>query len=350
MTEHAVFCGASVMFLGESSRYGLASVLVSQCQKCQSIFRCYTSNKLTYNNNTHYTSNIQAVLGQIATGGRAEHLEEQLACVQVPVLTKVSFILLERTLGRVFEQLVEDNLFAAGKEERSLAIAQGTFHSGVPAITVVVDGGWSKRSHKHSYNAKSGVGVIFGAATKKLLFIGVRNKYCSVCAISDHNNSPCPSHQCFKNWNGSSCAMETDIIVQGFQLAEQMHGVRYLWFIGDGDSSVYHAVVSNVSYGRYVQKVECANHAVKCYRNRLEALCKEHPQYCGRHGLSEAKMKRITYGARCAIKMHSITGDVAALRHDLRNGVWHYFEDHTKCNSVYCKNTYTDTSDHYIIQ
>ena len=200
----------------------------------QSIFRCYTCNKLIYNNNTHYTSNIQAVLGQIATGGGDEHLEEQLACIRVPALTKVSFILLERTLGRVFEQLVEDNLFAAGKEERSIAIAQGTFHNGVPAITVVVDSGWSKRSHKHSYNAKSSVGVIFGAATKKLLYIGVRNKYCSVCAISDRNNSPCPPHQCFKNWNVSSCAMESDIIVQGFQLAEQMHGVRYLWFIGDG--------------------------------------------------------------------------------------------------------------------
>ena len=61
-------------------------------------------------------------------------------------------------------------MFAAGKEERLLAIAQGTFHNGVPAITVhvVAGGGWSKWSHKHSYNAKSGVGVIFGAATKKL--------------------------------------------------------------------------------------------------------------------------------------------------------------------------------------
>ena len=144
--------------------------------------------------------------------------------------------------------------------------------------------------------------------------------------------------------------METDIIVQSFQLAEQMHGIRYLWFIGDGDSSVYHAVVSNVSYGHYVQKVKCANHVVKCYRNHLEALCKEHPQCRGRHGLSEAKMKRIIYGARCAIKMHSITGDVAALCHDLRNGVRHYFGDHTKCNSVYCKSAYRDTSNHYIIQ
>ena len=91
-------------------------------------------------------------------------------------MTTVSFIELERSLGRVFEQLVADNLLTAGKEERALAIAQGDFNNGVPAITVAVDGGWSKRSHKHSYNAKSGVGVIFEAATKKLLFIGAATK------------------------------------------------------------------------------------------------------------------------------------------------------------------------------
>ena len=61
-------------------------------------------------------------------------------------------------------------------------------------------------------------------------------------------------------------------------------------------------------------------------------------------------MKKVTRGARCAIKMHSTTGDVAALRHDLWNGVRHYFGDHTKCNSTYCKNTNTDTSNYCIIK
>ena len=74
--------------------------------------------------------------------------------------------------------------------------------------------------------------------------------------------------------------MEANIIAEGFHLSEQMHGVRYLWFIGDGDSSVYHVVVTGVpSYGHRMQKVECANHAIKCYRNRLEELCKSHPDY-----------------------------------------------------------------------
>ena len=69
-----------------------------------------------------------------------------------------------------------------GKEEKQMAEQNNNYHEGVPAITVVIDGGWSKRLHKHSYNANSGVSVIFGAATKKLLYIGVRNKYCAVCS------------------------------------------------------------------------------------------------------------------------------------------------------------------------
>ena len=299
----------------------------------------FTSSEVTsYSTTNHYTVNIGATLGQIATGGGADHLKEQLACIQVPSLSSPTFINLEHTMGTAFEATVSTQLLTAGQMERQLAIAQGNYHNGVPAITVVVDAGWSKRSHKHSYNANSGVGVIFGAATKALLFIGVRNKYCSICAINNRNGKPIPTHHCFRNWSGSSCSMEADIILEGFRQSEEMHGLRYLWLIGDGDSSVYHSVVTGVpSYGRDITKVECANHAIKCYRNRLEALCNDKVNYRGKHGLTQAMMKRITHGARCAIKMHSATGDVAALCHDLRNGPRHYFGLHKDCNSAFCQ-------------
>ena len=73
----------------------------------------------------------------------------------------------------------------AGREEKKIAEENGRFHEGVPAITVIVDGGWSKCSHKHSYNAKSVVAIIIGKETGRLLFIGVRNKYCHACAFAD---------------------------------------------------------------------------------------------------------------------------------------------------------------------
>ena len=43
----------------------------------------------------------------------------------------------------------------AAEEEKRIAIEKGSYHEGVPSITVTLDAGWSKRSHKHSYNAIS---------------------------------------------------------------------------------------------------------------------------------------------------------------------------------------------------
>ena len=68
------------------------------------------------------------------------------------------------------------------REEEQIADQSNNYHEGVPGITVGVDGDWSKPSCKHSYNASSSVSVIFGAATKKLLYNGIRNKYYAVCS------------------------------------------------------------------------------------------------------------------------------------------------------------------------
>ena len=49
--------------------------------------------------------------------------------------------------------------------------------------------------------------------------------------------------------------------------------------VGDGDSSVLATIRQAVPYGIFVEKIECANHAVKSYRSRLEALAKDHQHY-----------------------------------------------------------------------
>ena len=54
-------------------------------------------------------------------------------------------------MSTAVEAMVGENLLIAGQKEKQLAIKQGNYHNGIPAITVVVDGGWSKRSHKHLY-------------------------------------------------------------------------------------------------------------------------------------------------------------------------------------------------------
>ena len=39
------------------------------------------------------------------------------------------------------------------------------------------------------------------------------------------------------------------LTVEGFKLPESMHGLRYMWMIGDDDSSVHHSVMISVPYG-----------------------------------------------------------------------------------------------------
>ena len=183
-----------------------------------------------------------------------------------------------------------------------------------------MDGGWSKRSHKHSYNAKSGVAIIIGKETGRLLFIGVRNKYCHACALGMKEND----HACFRNWNSSSSEMETDIVLEGFLEAERVHGVRYTQFVGDGDSSVYPTLLTSVpGWGHTIKKIECANHACKCYRGALEKLVQDNPSYKGSGRFTKKMRQKLVSAARCAIQMRSKETDakkaVELLNRDLLN-------------------------------
>ena len=103
------------------------------------------------------------------------------------------------------------------------------------------------------------------------MFIGVRNKYCSICQKSCTNNKDAPEHLCYKNWNGTSTAMEADIIVEGFRQSIPMHNIIYHKLIGDGDSSVLKKIMLAKPYGNNldVKKIECANHILRNYLNRL---------------------------------------------------------------------------------
>ncbi len=52
--------------------------------------------------------------------------------------------------------------------------------------------------------------------------------------------------------------MEADIILEGFLEAEKVHGVWYMKFVGDGDSSVYPTLIQNVPvWGPAIKKLEC---------------------------------------------------------------------------------------------
>lgn len=76
-----------------------------------------------------------------------------------------------------------------------------------------------------THNVNSGVGII----------IGKRGVLPFMC--------PRDNRVCYRN---SSFEMEMDIILEGFLEADRVHGVCYMEFVSDGDSSVYPTLLQNV--------------------------------------------------------------------------------------------------------
>ena len=66
---------------------------------------------------------------------------------------------------------------------------------------------------------------------------------------------------------GPSAAIEADIIVS-FNRSMDMHGIKYLKFITDGDSSVHANNREKVWYGGKVEQFVCVNHVLKKLRDR----------------------------------------------------------------------------------
>ncbi|KAK4880779.1 hypothetical protein RN001_008925 [Aquatica leii] len=312
--------------------------------------------KLAYGTSEEYPVNIDAVWGSLSTESCHSHLEElcclmdippmdyrkfhkikeNLADVSIYIDMNICFLILLREYICWHDNMIEE--FAeAGKEEAKIASENGNIDDdGIPYITVYLDGGWSKRSCGHNYDAASGSAVIIGKATKKVLFMGVRNKFCYVCAAAHHKKKSAGDHRCYRNWNATSTSMEADIIVEGFNKSINMHVVRYKYFIADGDSSTFPNLRTKVPYGPSIMKTECKNHVIKNYSKHLYNLKNDKSIQTNKF-LTIASIKKLVDVAKYQIHHNKSHGSLESLRDDLANGPYHVFGDHTKCVDYYCQ-------------
>ncbi|KAK4882555.1 hypothetical protein RN001_005874 [Aquatica leii] len=318
---------------------GMQSILSFKCQVCNIVKTVRTEDL-----DSKINSNLLSVLSAISSGIGYSQLSEVFAAMDIPSMSHKTYSKYHNDLSPVIHKKYENLMKTAGKEEALLAIHGGSINDdGTPIISVVVDGAWSKRSYRTNYNALSGVACITGAKTKKLLYVGVRNKYCYVCARSDKSIK---DHDCFKNWNSSSTAMEADIIVEGFQKSLEMHNLIYGKVIGDGDSSVYRKLIAAAPYGPtfIIEKIECRNHLLRNYLNKLAEIAKESsfPPALRKKVTNTDVLGRFRNSVTKAIEYRKQTSDsffekANRLKHDILNGPKHILGDHDACENYFCK-------------
>lgn len=353
--EHHGYKCSGRFFFHKIENLGLKTKITYKCNK----FECSETKVITTEKEDSGVNNL-AVLGALSTGSGFSQEEEKFATLGIQFMSHSKFQECEKAAGDVISSYTEDKINEAIMEEKRLAEEGGSVdQQGYACITAVVDGGWCKRTYGHGYNSSSGVAVVIGAATQKILFVGVRNKLCLICnAISSGKIEP-KEHLCFKNWSGASTAMEADIVVEGLKYLEDFHKVRCTRLVGDGDSSTMTKVRQQVPYGRKVVKVECANHAVRRYSKALQKLSADTKSFRGREGIIGRKHLhnrtiRLATGARAAIKNHAIPfnttatpEDVENLKKELRNGPSHVFGRHINCGS-FCTRKESDPADEVI--
>lgn len=132
--------------------------------------------------------------------------------------------------------------------------------------------------------------------------------------------------------------MESFILVEGFKKSIEQHGLVYKRLISDGDSSTHSKILEAHPYDNTtVEKVECRNHIMRNFCNKLQALTTE-TKYLLRH--RKCVTRKAIMALRCtiikAIKKHKDNSDVELLFNDILLSHRHAFGDHSRCKNYFC--------------
>lgn len=203
---------------------------------------------------------------------------ELFSFLDIPIISSKTYFLDEARMDSVLENALEESTYRAGEEElkltkeenKSLGLPEDT-----PAkIVCEIDGSWAQRSNGTRFTSSSGCAAIVGSRSKRVLHVGMRNKRCSVCSQNIKRakmNRPLLKHKCYKNFTGSSGAMESSIIVEGFKLLLR-RGIKCGTIITDGDSTTVYKVKNQLSYGREIGHQLCCNHTLKGTGKKLREV------------------------------------------------------------------------------
>lgn len=306
---------------------------------------CNSKFELSSHDETHKDKlnvNEGAVSGAIMSGIGLTNLNEIAASMDLPVMSLFTYSKCHDKVGDMWKNAAEESMIVAAQEETTAARLRGDIDD-IPMIPVEADCCWSKRSYKNQYNALSGVAAIIGHHTGKVLYIGVRNKYCGICARANKNEQQPAAHKCTKNHIGSSSSMEPKILVEGFKSSVETRQLIYNTLIADGDASTYKNILESRPYpGVPIQKIECTNHLLRNY-NGKNLLLKTDTSI----PLSERKLLTPDYLIRLRTAVRSSvrhwqaqtmteSEKIIKIQRDILNSPKHIFGDHSACNLYYC--------------
>lgn len=147
-------------------------------------------------------------------------------------------------------------------------------------LSISGDGSWKKRG----FSSLFGLVSLIGKNTVKILDVIVKSSYCQACRYwASKQGTPeyevwSENHvdDCTANHTGTAGKMEVDGVREMFVRSENLLGVKYKNYIGDGDTKTFKALVDLNPYADCpISKKECVGHVQKRMGSRLRKLKKD---------------------------------------------------------------------------
>ena len=267
----------------ESKKMGLSVCFKIECASCRWSHEFFSSPVVLKENTPGpncFIVNLQTVMAMREIGQGHESLKTFTTCMGMPnSMTKNTFSSINDKLLDAYEKVSQACMKQAAEEVRKTALNENAV---IEDCQVAIDGTWQKRGH----SSLNGVVV---ATTKgaKVIDCQVFTKYCKGCQIwsrkegTDAHVQWKRGHVCKINHQKSSGAMEADGAVAIFHRSIEKYKLRYIDFIGDGDTGSFLKVCESKPYGDLLpKKLECVGHVQKRLGTRLRKLRSDYRGKC----------------------------------------------------------------------
>ena len=163
--------------------------------------------------------------------------------------------------------------------------------------TISNDGTWQKRG----FSSRNGVITIIANSTGKCIDYRVKSKTCKACSYWKGKTGAKSEkfrriHKCPLNHtksSGGGGVMEADGVLECFLSSVIKRQLRYLTYIGDGDTKSYQNVVNANPYPGYeIVKAECVGHVQKRVGTRLRKFKTDYKELMPESFYAEKKDKK----------------------------------------------------------
>ena len=266
---------------------------------------------------------VRAYVGLLHSGIGPTGMNNFTTTLNIPAFHHKSLKRREREIGTQVEAAAKASCREKAMEERLLS-EPDAIEEKIVDVAVGYDGAWQKRGKAH--NSLTGFGHAIGVKSGGIIGYGTRTKKCTTCDVAEKENRKPAAHDCRRNWEKSSKAMEPDIAVQLATEAKESASIRFATVIGDDDCSTIKKLREEVDGD--IEKWSDITHAKRSVGSHLYAIKKDHKI------LTANVIKNFEKAFAYAVRQNKDHAE--GLKEALGAIVPHNFGDHGQCGD-WCK-------------